>query len=409
MLRNTLPLLLLLCASRLPAAEPLLHQTDLFVAGKEGYTLYRIPGIVVTTRGTLLAYCEARKGKGNDWDPIDILLRRSSDGGKTWEPRRRIAQVEGPIEKNPVALAKKVGKTGDVTYNNPVLIVDRKTGTVHFLFCIEYMRCFWCKSDDDGVTFSKPVEITPALEALQKQYPWKAMATGPGHGIQLTSGRLLVPVWLSTGTGGNAHRPSVLSLLYSDDHGKSWHAGEIVSRDGEGIINPNETTAVQLADGRVMFNIRSESKEHRRAISFSKDGATSWSKPIFVDDLLEPICMASIVRLSEKPARNRLLFSNPHNLDRAAGKASPGQSRDRKNLSIKLSYDEGQTWPVSKTLEPGFSGYSDLAVGPDGSIYCFYERGSTDGMNNYRTGRLTVARFNLEWLTDGKDSLAAPR
>jgi len=399
----------MLCVSPVRAAEPGLHKTDLFEAGKEGYALYRIPGIVATAKGTLLAYCEARKSSGNDWDQIDILLRRSTDGGKTWEPRRKVVQVEGPIEKNPVALAQKVGKPGDITYNNPVAITDRKTGDVHFLFCVEYMRCFYCRSQDDGVTFSKPVEITACLEAFQKDYAWKAMATGPAHGIQLTSGRLVVPVWLSTGTGGNAHRPSIMSVIYSDDHGKTWKAGEIVARDGEGIINPNETVVVQLADGRVMLNIRSESKEHRRLVSFSKDGATTWSKPVFADDLLEPICMASIVRFSVKPARNRLLFANPHNLEQARGKPNPGQPRDRKNLSVKLSYDEGRTWPISKTLEAGFSGYSDLAVSPDGTIFCFYERGSTDGKSSYRTGLLTVARFNLEWLTDGKDSLATPK
>jgi sialidase-1 len=123
--------------------------------------------------------------------------------------------------------------------------------------------------------------------------------------------------------------------------------------------------------------------------------------------------MASIVRYSlagEAGGRNRILFANPHWLERADGKAQPGLVRDRKNVSVKLSYDEGQTWPVNKSLEAGFSGYSDLAVLPDGTILCFYERGSIDGKNNFGTDRLTVARFNLEWLTDGADttSPAAP-
>ena len=116
--------------------------------------------------------------------------------------------------------------------------------------------------------------------------------------------------------------------------------------------------------------------------------------------------MASLCRLSlasPSGGRNRLLFVNPHNLERADGNTTPGLGRDRKNVSVKLSYDEGQTWPVNKTLEPGASGYSDLAVGADGEIYCFFERGSSEG--NFATKFLTVARFNLEWLTDGKDSL----
>ena len=390
------------------AAEPFLEKVDLFEAGKDGYALYRIPGIVVTPKGTLLAYCEAREHSGNDWDAIDILLRRSTDGGKTWLERQNIAAVEGKVEKNPAALKQKVGRAEDVTLNNPVAIVEQKSGVVHFLFCAEYNRCFHMRSDDDGKTFSKPVEITATFEKFRDDYPWQAFATGPAHGIQLKNGRLVVAVWLSKGTGGNAHRPSVMSTIYSDDKGKTWQRGEIVANETEPLTNPNETVVAQLADGRVMLNIRSESKANRRAVAFSADGATKWTKPAFDDKLLEPICMASLCRLSEKPAsdKNRLLFANPNTLDRADGKAAPGVGRDRKNLTVQLSYDEGKTWDVSRVLEAGFSGYSDLAVGPDGVIYCFYERGSTDGKSPYRTDRLTVARFNLEWLSDGKDKLA---
>jgi sialidase-1 len=152
--------------------------------------------------------------------------------------------------------------------------------------------------------------------------------------------------------------------------------------------------------------VRSESKAHRRLVTTSKDGATGWSKPVFQEQLLEPICMASIVRLSALPAgdKNRIVFANPDNLSRTDKKETPGKSRDRKNLSIKLSYDEGTTWPVNKLLEPGFSGYSDLATLGDGTILCFYERRSTDEKSSTKTGLLTVARFNLPWLTDGKDS-----
>jgi sialidase-1 len=387
-----------------PAAAPSIEKVDLFTAGQDGYALYRIPGIVTTKRGTVLAYCEARKSDRGDWGTIDILLRRSTDGGKTWGAPANIANVPGPKAKNPVALAQKLATEGEVTYNNPVAIPDAN-GAVHFLFCLEYARCFYLRTDDDGLTFSKPVEITATFDKFRPEYDWKVLATGPGHGIQLKTGRLVVPVWISTGTGGHAHRPSVTSVIYSDDLGRTWSRGEIAGpNEGEWNI-PNETCAVQLADGRVLLNMRPESKANRRLLTTSRDGATAWSRPQFHDQLLEPICMASMVRLSEAPAKNRLLFSNPHNLSRADGKEVAGKSRDRKNVSVKLSYDESATWPVSKTIEPGFSGYSDLAVAADGTILLFYERGSTDGANNYKTGLLTVARFNLEWLTDGKDSL----
>jgi sialidase-1 len=327
-------------------------------------------------------------------------MRRSSDGGKTWSEPKKIAHVDGPYPKNPAAVAQKLVKPDDVTYNNPVAIADRKTGAVHFLFCMEYMRCFYQRSDDDGRTFSTPIEITATLEGLRKDYAWQAMATGPAHGIQLENGRLLVPVWLSRGTGGNAHRPSAVATIFSDDAGKTWQHGAIVANETNPLTNPNETVVVELADGRVMLNMRSESKEHRRAIALSLDGATHWSTPVFDAQLKEPICMASLCRYSKKPAaeHNRLLFANPDNLERGTGPAVVGQNRDRKNLTIKLSEDEGKTWPVSRALEPGLSGYSDLAVGPDGIIYCLYERGSTDGKNHFATRSLTLARFNLDWL-----------
>jgi sialidase-1 len=231
---------------------------------------------------------------------------------------------------------------------------------VHALFCLEYARCFYVRSDDDGLTWSKPVEITKAFDAFRSEFDWQVLATGPAHGIQLRSGRLVVPVWLSTGTGGHAHRPSVTTTIYSDDSGATWHRGDIAVPTTPEWIDPNETVVVELADGRVMLNVRSWSKQHRRLVTTSPDG-----------------------------------------------KAQPGLGRDRKNVSVKLSYDEGQTWPVNKSLETGFSGYSDLAVLPDGTILCFYERGSIDGKNNFATGRVTVARFNLDWLTDGADTSGA--
>lgn len=396
----TMPLL----AAPVPAAEPFLQKIDLFEAGKGGYALYHIPGVAVTARGTVLAWCEARQ-KGGDWDTIDIVLRRSTDDGLTWSEPKKIADVPGPKTKNPFALKLKSVRPEDVTYNNPVLIPDRD-GTVHCLFCLEYMRCFYQRSTDDGLTWSTPTEITATFERFRPAYDWKVLATGPDHGIQLKGGRLIVPVWLSTGTGGNAHRPSVTATIYSDDQGKTWQASEIAVPNTPEWINPNETVAIELADGSVMLNVRNESKAHRRLATVSKDGATGWSKPRFDDALKEPICMGSIVRLSSVPGsdRNRILFSNPDNLSRADGKEEAGKNRDRKNLSIKLSYDEGQTWAVNKALEPSWSAYSDIGVTKVGTIVCFYGRGAK---SSFAGDRLTLARFNLEWLTDGKDRLPA--
>lgn len=387
------------------AATERFTRIDLFTAGSEGYASYRIPGLVMTGRGTLLAYAEARRTGQGDWDQIDIVLKRSTDGGRTWDSQRRIATVSD-ARRNPAAERERAANpvSGDgVTYNNPVAIVDRRPGVVHFLFCLEYARCFYMKSIDDGRTFSAPVEITGAFEGFRAVYDWRVIATGPGHGIQLRNGRLVVPVWLSTSAGKSAHHPSNNGVIYSDDGGQSWRAGEFAGRSSETLLDPSEAAILELADGRVVFNSRSESKAHRRMVSYSRDGATGWTAPEFHQQLTEPICMASLTRLSGGRRPNRILFANPASLAAAKPPAEPGRSRLRRNLTVRLSYDEGVTWPVSRTIEPDWSGYSDLATGADGTIHCLYEA-VKPGADLFRQTTLQFASFNLEWLTEGADN-----
>jgi sialidase-1 len=387
-------MLLLVCllgiAASAAAAKPL--KIDLFTAGEGGYETYRIPGVVVTAKGSLIAYCEARRTARSDWGEIDILMRRSTDGGQTWSEPVKLGKLPADVKKNEVATAQKLGQPDKFTMNNPVAIAA-PDGTVHFLYCIEYARCFYMQSRDDGATFSEPVEITKAFEPFRDEYAWKVLATGPGHGIALKSGRLVVPVWLSTGTGGHAHRPSAVSTIFSDDQGKTWQRGEIVAQHGEEILNPSETALVELSDGRVMANLRTESKVNRRLVSISADGATKWSAPKFDDALAEPICMASLVRVDSK----HIAFSNPDNLLSGDKLGAPGKGRDRKNVTVRLSDDDGRTWKWSRVLAPGISGYSDLAADGHGAIYCFFENG---GVNNKPgpTAALTLVRLTVEEL-----------
>ena len=361
-----------------------MESTDVFPAGMNGIALYRIPGIVATSKGTVLAYCEARKNARSDWGEIEVHLRRSTDGGKTWNAPQHIAHNGSRIEGNP---NKKNGGEREQTVNNPVAIVDRETGAIEFLYCINYARCFSMRSTDDGLTWSKPIEITNAFEPFREKYDWKVIATGPGHGIQLKSGRLVVPVWLAYGKLGD-HHPSAVGTITSDDHGKSWKAGDLaVPNEGE-FGDPNETILTELSDGRVMLVSRSVSKPNRKLISLSPDGARNWSVPFFHEQLWEPICMASIIAHPSAPGT--LIFSNPHSLGRdKEGKEIPAGRGKRENLSIKLSRDNGKTWPINKTLERGPSAYSDLVVLPDGIILCLYE-----GDN-----KIVAARFNLDWIT----------
>jgi sialidase-1 len=381
-----------LLAAPSPAA-PLLEKQNLLQARTAGYHTYRVPGLLVTNSGTALATAEARREGSGDWGDNDVVLRRSRDQGRTWDPPRLI-------------VAQKTYGPGPIS--NFVLLGDRDRGAVHALFCYDYRRMFHIHSTDDGATFSAPVEITLALEQFRSDYPWKVIATGPAHGTQLRNGRFIVPVWMSDGSGKEmgkgrlGHRPSIVSLIYSDDRGRTWHRGDIVCRTDEHFRNPSETILVELADGRVLFNLRSESPENRRLVSISPDGIRAWSEPRFDRALLEPVCMASLIRLTwpAHGSRSRILFANPDNLENMLVKPGGNLAHDRKRLTVKMSYDECGTWPVSKVLEEGPSGYSDLGVLPDGSILCIYECGMLDRMTT--TKSVTVAHFNLEWLTSDR-------
>ncbi len=355
-----------------------LTQTTLFVARTNGYWIYRIPGVVTAPKGVILAYCEARYDHGSDWAPSDILLRRSTDDGLTWQPPRCLVSFKD---------------YGQGPMNNPVCVADRETGCVSLLFCHNYARAFVMHSDDGGIHWTAPREITDVFEAFRSRYDWGVIAIGPGHGIQLSSGRLLVPIWLSE-SKTHAHRPNRAAVIYSDDHGESWQAGGMVP---DKIPNCNETEAVELSNGAILLNMRNMGPARRRAASISWDGGTEWSEPFYLNDLLEPRCFGSICSYPHAmDGRFRLLFANPDNL-RSSLPDHPFGFADRKRLTIKVSYDQGCTWPVAKVLEPGYAGYADLAVTDQGHILCFYERGHLE-RGQTDTQSLCLARFNLAWV-----------
>jgi sialidase-1 len=369
-------------AAALTAQEA--EHVDLFEAKQGGYALYRIPGLVVTRRNTVIAYAEARRNTGSDWDDIDILVRRSSDGGRTFEAPWALPRIAG-AERSPVAIERKQGRPEWRTHNNPAAIAARD-GRVHMLFCVEYMRVFYTRSDDDGRTFSKPVEITAALEPLRARYPWRVVATGPGHGIELRHGRLLMPVWVALGTEGNGHGPSANTTIYSGDRGKTWHAGELAIIDRPEFPSANETALIERSDGSVVMNARTPSPRNRRAIAASPDGISRWSAPQFDETLTDPICEAGLVRVPQRKGRTLWAFSNPDSVTRADGRQIA--SKDRRNLTLRFSRDEGKTWTIARVLEPGAAGYSDLAPLRDGTLLCYYETTPPGGAARLRLARL---------------------
>lgn len=382
-------------------------RTNLFQSGQGGYPRYRIPALTRTTQGSLLAVCEARTRTDSDWSHTDLLFRRSTDGGKTWSPASRIVPTPPNLTRNPVALAHRQGTAEERTLHNPVLISTRD-GTVHLIFGAEYNRSFHSRSTNDGASFGPAQELTAACDTLRPRYDWKVVAPGPGHGLELSAGRpgktnplagrLVVPIWLSPGTHGSGHHPSGIATLISDDHGSTWKAGDLIATDPDPIADPSEATLAELADGRVLLNVRNESPGLRRTITTSPDGATGWTPLKRSDSLFDPTCAASLIRVPGNPreAAATLVFTNPDNRPSSSPNApNAAGSRDRRGLTLRLSADDGQTWPVHRVLDPGPSGYSDLAAGPDGSLWCLYEN-SPDSPLSYAA--LTLVRIDLDWI-----------
>jgi sialidase-1 len=332
-------------------------QTDVFVSGAGGYHTYRIPAIVLTAKGTLLAFCEGRKTSSSDAGDIDLVLRRGTDGGKTW---------------GPVQLVHEEGGTAKITIGNPCPVVDRSSGTVWLPFCRNNDRVFVTNSTDDGQTWAPPVELTKNV----KRPGWDWYATGPGHGIQLQSGRLLIPCDHRVRGAGDWSKAGHSHVFYSDDHGQTWKLGGIAES------GTNECEAVELADGSILLSMRQYLGPRQRAFSTSRDGGLSWSKPVLNPQVYCPVCQSSILRCSlPTTSAAVVLYSGP---------GGPG----RTNMTLRLSSDgQGKGWPVAKVINAGPAAYSDLVTLPDGSIGCLYERGEKGAYE-----KITFARFTAEWL-----------
>jgi len=348
------------------------EQTDVFFGGEFGYKEFRIPALIVTNSGGLLAFTEAGI-TGADAGNRDILLRRSSDGGRTWSGTQLI-------------LDHDTDRCG-----SPAVIVDRKTGRIHLLAGVAHTWVFHFASDDDGVTWSRQPDVTETYEAFKSRWPWNRMDTGPGKGIELVrgkyKGRFIMPMWL--GIDDKQYRAGV---IYSDDRGETWKPGGLIREQN---LNTNENSIYEGVDGTLWMNVRggdsrpAVEREPYRMMAKSSDGGITWSKIHRNKSLVTPRCLGSTLRYSwREEDRNRVLFSNP------------ADKQQRINMTVRLSYDDGKTWPVAKQIFEGPSAYSSLARLPDGSIGLLYERG-----DRHKYEKMTFARFTLEWLTDGTDSL----
>jgi len=329
---------------------------------------YRIPALAVTNTGTLLAICDRRNPTPADLpNDIDIVIRKSYDYGDTWTAEEIIR------DRGPVGI-------GDCQ-----LVVDRQTGTI-FNFFVDRdgpgrsIRTYYMYSEDDGNTWSEDIRVDDVLGVSHE------LTAGPGNGIQLKNGKLIIPTYGST-TGGRVH------FLYSDDHGLSWQRSETAGGPGLG-----EPTVVQLADDQLMFNCRNVTGEQKRGTMYTNSNGTSWTDVVYDDILIESEVQASFIRFTDTLSgfrKNRLLFSNPADVN------------NRKNLTIRISYDEGLTWENSKILYPDGAAYSSMVVLPNGDLANFYEKDwrAHPPLGIIFPDKLNYERFSLEDLTNGADSL----
>jgi hypothetical protein len=354
--------ILLLMLTSLAMAE-VLYQNTPFYQGMNSYHTFRIPAMVQTTNGTLLAFCEGRKNSGSDTGNIDLVLRRSFDSGNTWQS----LQV--------------VWSDGTNTCGNPVPVVDSSNGRIWLFMThnngsdtleeindgtsIEVRTIWSCYSDDNGTTWSTPVNRFNEVQDADTRWD----STGPGNGIQLSygtkAGRLIIP--------------AIGRIIYSDNHGTTW-------TQGGGSTGGSESSVAELNYGTLMRNDRATSSYRsylRRLVYYSYNYGASWSSPIIRDDLVDPICQGSMISYVPTGLSDRLiLFSNP-------------AATTRIKMTVKMSQSNGGTFETQKLIYGDSSAYSCLAKMSGDNIGLLYENG--DGSPYHRIG---FARFTTGWLKD---------
>lgn len=358
--------------------EIILAHTLLFQPGDYNSTNYRIPGVITAKDGSIVAVTDKRKyNQGDLPEDIDIVCRRSTDGGHTWSEPYTIAQGTGYnhgfgdcvlawTNDDNGLIAGFVGGVGlwNSTPSNPI-------------------RSYIARSYDNGQTWTEPEDITDFIFGSNCVVPehrtWRASFFGSGNGLITSTGRIMFVAAIRETTAQSLNNYAV----YSDDNGITWHVS------GRASVSGDEAKVTELVDGRILMSIRHNGK---RWYNISNDGGETWQSSTSTwNDITAPACNGDMIRytsVNQGFNKNRLLHSVPF-----------GSSRT--DVSVYISYDEGETWPVRKCIVPYSSAYSSLCVLPDGTIGLYVEE-EYPGNSGYST---VFYNFSLEWLTDGADSL----
>ena len=353
------------------------ERTVLFNMGDYDSQYWRIPALVTAADNSLVAVVDKRGSSLGDLpNTISIMSRRSTDNGKNWS--------------EPVVVAQ--GGNGK-TYGDPAVVLDKKTGNLICMFvgdqglwnATPYNRqgIYISKSTDNGVSWSEPVAITDQVYANHSS--WYAGFAGSGHGLCLKDGRLMFVLAIRATSATEV--PLHNYAIYSDDGGDNWTLSTNAATTAG-----DEAKVVELENGDILMSIRNPSKGNR-IFCKSTDRGQTWGKAYFETELKDPACNGDIIRYSYSTdegseGKSRLLHSLPES------------TTTRENVTIYLSEDDGETWPIKKRLVDGYSAYSSLTVLSDGTIGALVEEGKWDSNLPGEDGfQLVFYRFTMDWLT----------
>lgn len=339
----------------------------IYVSGTDGYKSFRIPAIVKVKNGDLLAFCEGRVHGGGDFGDIKIVLKRSSDNGRTWSNLQIVAANDTLQAGNPAPVVDLT----DPRFPQGRIFLFYNTGNGHEMEMRrgEGLRDVLYKTSiDNGKTWSEPTDITLQVNRINQpevnpawnfKEDWRTYANTPGHSLQFHEGKYNGRIYVAANHSSGDPKPELRDYqahgYYTDDHGATFHLSETVPFEGS-----NESTAAQLTNNSLLMNSRNQTGKYR-VVSFSKNGGETWDTTYVDHNLPDPICEGSLLNIGTKKGKSILAFCN--NDDK--------KSRD--SLTLRISFDNGKTWKKKFLIEPENTGYSDIVKLSENKIDVLYE------------------------------------